>query len=134
MTKPRRGQFISKLGFQIAFLLAAVLLPLTLISMMNAKAAVDQMNARSEAALTGETINSSEGIVALIHKGRGMAAALSAIARPVLHDSAACSALMKGVTMEEPRISFAAYVPSNGLISCSSANAPIDVSSNPLFL
>ena len=58
MTEPsvRPRPMTARLGFQLAFLLAAVLLPLTLISAINSMTAFDEMHARSRAALTGETL------------------------------------------------------------------------------
>ena len=129
---PLRPVF-QRLGFQIALVLAIVLLPLMLISMVNSVRAVDEMRVRSEAALTGETMAAGANTVRQIQEARGAAAALASMIGPLLGDDAACSAAMARMRAAQPQYSLIAFVPRDGIMRCSSAGKTHDFSQSPIF-
>jgi two-component system, sensor histidine kinase PdtaS len=133
MTSATRRQIVQKLGFQIAFLLAAVLLPLTLISMVNSLQAVDEMNARSQAALTGETMLASGEQIRMIHEARGSAAAIASLIAPLLRDDAACTAALQEFAADHPAYAQISFVPLDGQLRCSSKGKRLDLSMSPIF-
>ncbi len=133
MTPPPRSRIVQRLGFQIAFLLAAGLLPLTLISMFTSLRAVDEMQARSEAALTGDTMLAASNQVRLIQEARGAAAAIASLIGPLLGDDAACNAALRDFVAEHPVYAVAAFIPRDGKMRCSSSGRVLDVSQNPIF-
>ena len=133
MTSAPLRPVVQKLGFQIAFVLAVVLLPLMLISMVNSVRAVDEMRARSEAALTGETMAAVGNTVRQIQAARGTAAALASMIGPLLGDDAACSAAMARMRAAQPQYSLIAFVPRDGIMRCSSAGKTHDFSQSPIF-
>lgn len=119
-----------RLGFRIAFLLAVVLLPLAVLSAYRSAELVAEAQARSEAALLGETVITATAEWRLIREAAGMAAAL-AVAVPDRIDDPACSDLFAAVTQAKPYVTFAGYVTPAGRISCSSAGAVLDVRGSP---
>ena len=119
---------VQKLGFQIAFLLAMVLLPLTLISMVNSFRASSETRARSEAALTGETLQAAGHVVQQIEEARGSAAALASLIGPLIGDDTACSAAMARMAALQPQYSLVAFIPKDGMMRCSSSGKPHDFS------
>ena len=133
MTSAPLRLVVERLGFQIAFLLAVVLLPLMLISMVNSVRAVDEMQARSEAALTGETMTAAANAVRQIQEARGTAAALASMIGPLLGDDAACSAAMARMRAAQPQYSLIAFIPRDGIMRCSSSGKTYDFSQSPIF-
>ena len=126
LTSPR--PIVQKLGFQIAFLLAVVLLPLTLISMVNSFRASTEMQARSEAALTGETLEASSSVVRQIQEARGSAATLASMIGPLINDDTACSAALHKMAELLPQYSLIAFIPTDGVMRCSSSDTTHDFS------
>ena len=124
---------VQQLGFQIAFLLAVVLLPLTLISMMNSFRASTEMRARFEAALTGETLEAAGNVLSQIQEARGSAATLASMIGPLIGDAAACSAALHQMAALLPQYSLIAFIPTDGLMRCSSTDKIHDFSQNPKF-
>ncbi|MCV2869103.1 sensor histidine kinase [Defluviimonas sp. WL0002] len=127
-------RWANRLGFQIAFLLAVVLLPLALVSAVRSIALVQEAQARSEAALLGETTRAAAEERRIIQEAAGIAATLALAVRHHLADDAAtCSDLMRSVIHTKTHFAFAGFVPSSGVIRCSSHSEPMDVSQDPLF-
>lgn len=129
----RRGVVTDRLGYRVAFLLAVVLLPLTLISVFKSLAVREESLARSEAALTGETMRAASGELRLIQQTRGVATALSKAVWPLVSDNAECTDLLKRLIEEETQYSLIAYVPENGISTCNSAGRTFDFAEDPLF-
>ena len=122
------------LGFRVAFLLAIVLLPLTLISALKSIAVIQEARGRSEAALMGETMRAASGELRLIQQTRGAAIVLANAISPLVNDAAACNALIGGLVEEETQYSLIAYVPQNGISTCNSAGRKFDFAEDPLFI
>ncbi len=66
-----RRRYGDRIGSRMAFLLAVALLPLGAISVLQSHAVLREAEARSEAALTGETMRAAEHEVRLIQKSPG---------------------------------------------------------------
>jgi len=133
MTSAPRRRIVEKLGFQIAVLLAAALLPLTLISMVNSARAVPEVIARSEAALAGETMLAAANEIRIIQEARGSAAALAALIGPFLGDEGACVATLRNFVAVHQVYSVVSFVPLDGQVRCSSTGTVFDASKSPIF-
>lgn len=135
MTEPGAAarRLTSKLGFRFAFLLSIALLPLGIISVMQATAVMREAEARSEAALLGATLRAAANEARLIEEARGTAAALSHVALGLSLDEAACIAAMQDLAADLPHLSLIAYTPLDGKLRCSSRGEPFDFSDIPLF-
>lgn len=135
MTEPsaKSPPLVRKLGFQLALVLAVVLLPLTLISLLKSVALLSEVNARSEAALTGETMLAAGREINLIQEARGSAAALAVVVPSLIGDDAACTAALRAFSASNPDYSLVAYVPKSGMMRCSSTGKPHDFSGSKRF-
>ena len=122
-----------RLGFQLAFILAVVLLPLAFISLSKSLALVTEVRARAEAALLGETMQAASTELRLLQTARGAADTLARTIVPFIGDDDACSRVMARTAKENPQYSLVAYIPESGLMRCSSTGAGFDFSGNPLF-
>ncbi|OSP54427.1 sensor histidine kinase [Pseudoruegeria sp. SK021] len=132
-TPTSHRRLTDRLGFQLAFVLAAVLLPLTFISLSKSITLVNEVQARSEAALLGETMQAAAGEVRLIQEARGVAEALSNSISPLLDNDVACSRVMARIAERNLEYSLVAFVPNSGLMRCSSTGVEFDFSKSPLF-
>ncbi|MEZ5779798.1 MAG: sensor histidine kinase [Paracoccaceae bacterium] len=130
----QRRRTRDKLGFQLAFILAAVLLPLTFISVAKSVAVTREAAARSEAALVGETMRNVAAQLRLIQEARATAATLADRVVPLLDDPAACSAALAGLIRRQPQYSLIAYVRRDGLMQCSTYGQEMDFSQSPIFI
>ncbi|WP_347311424.1 sensor histidine kinase [Defluviimonas sp. SAOS-178_SWC] len=131
---PARRGVQDRLGYRVAFLLAVVLLPLTLISVFKSVAVREETLARSQAALMGETMRAASGELRLIQQARGAATVLSDAVWPLVPDDAECSALLRRLIEEESQYSLIAYVPESGISMCNSAGKRFDFAEDPLFI
>ena len=131
--KASSSSLVRKLGFQLALVLAVVLLPLTLISLLKSVALLSEVNARSEAALTGETMLAAGREMNLIQEARGAAAALAATLPAFLADNTACNAALRDFGKAHAEYSLVAFIPRDGMMNCSSTGKPHDFSSSVLF-
>ena len=129
-----RGFIVERLGFQIAFVLAAALLPLTAVSLINSVRALQEMRARSEVALTGETMMAASREIQLIQEARGSVAAIAAMIGPLIADDAACTATLRDFQAAHPVYAQVSFLPVNGQLACSSTGKRLDLSQNPTFL
>lgn len=130
---PGRRRFQDRLGYRVAFLLAVVLLPLTLISMFKSTAVIDESRARSEAALMGETMRAASGELRLIQRAQGAATVLSNAIVPLVAKNDDCSALLRRLLQEEAQYSLIAYVPKTGISTCNSEGKTFSFADDPLF-
>jgi two-component system, sensor histidine kinase PdtaS len=133
MTEPPKRPVTQKLGFQIAFVLAIVLLPLTVISIVNSVRAMGEVRARAEAALTGETIRAAAQEMRVIELARGTAATLAIAIAPLSGDAAACSAMAHSTATLQSQFPLIGFVAAGGQMHCTSTGAPFDFSKSPVF-
>lgn len=122
-----------RLGFQIALVMAIVLLPLTIVSVTRSLSIVSEVDRRSEHALAGETLSAASRAASLIQTARGVASGLAATLDPVLADDRRCSDEMRSVAAQHPDYSLVAFVPLSGKMTCSSQGVAFDFSGLSLF-
>jgi two-component system, sensor histidine kinase PdtaS len=128
-----KPQFSSRLSVRFAVILALALLPAGFVGFVQTESLQDEIQARSEVALMGATLQAAVAETGLIRRVQGMVASLSNIAPSVINDPAACVDLMRRVAVAEPSASLTAFVPVSGLMSCNSLGRVHDFSDNPLF-
>ncbi len=128
-----RPPFFHRLGFRLAALLAVALLPLGLISLLQANAWLDAAQQQRAAVLMGETLRVSAPVTGFIREAQGTASALARTVGPLLDDEAACDAAMSQLVSISPQYSVAAYVPVSGDMTCASNGAAHDYSGDPVF-
>ena len=131
---PLRRRLRERLGYRVAFLLAVVLMPLTLISVIQSEAVLEESRARSEAALMGETMRAASGELRLIQLARGGATVLAEAIWPLVGHPEACKSLLRRLIEQQTQYSLIAYVPLNGISTCNSAGKTYSFENDPLFL
>jgi two-component sensor histidine kinase len=124
---------VQRLGFRLAALLAIALLPLGVISFLQADAWLEAAREQRAAVLMGETLRVTSPATGLIREAQGTAAALARTVRPLLADDAACDEAMSHLASLSPQYSVVAYVPPSGLMTCAANGAEYDYSTNPQF-
>lgn len=117
-SRPRPTQ---RLGFRLAFLFAVSLLPLGVISTLQARALMSEARARSEAALLGATRAAAAQEVNAIQRAQGAAEALAHAVVRLDADPEACSAVLKELVTDSRLFSFVGYWKLDGAMDCSSA-------------
>jgi two-component system, sensor histidine kinase PdtaS len=131
---PRLRRVTRRLGFRLALLLSIALLPLGLIAVLQTMSAVREADARSRAALLGETLLVVETQLRTIQRARGLAEALAiALQSLVVDDNDRCRSLLRTFAAEDANYSLVALVPLNGQVSCSSTDRPLDLSEDPVY-
>lgn len=128
-----QARFFDRLGFRLSSLLAVALLPLGLISLLQADAWLGAAREQRAAALMGETMQAAAAEARVISEARGAVAAMAQAVPALLGDEAACDAAMTGLKAAIPLLSVAAYVPRDGRMTCGSDGAAFDYSNTPLF-
>ncbi len=131
----RRGplRLFDRLGFRLAFLLAVALFPLLVLAIMQSRSMLSEAQARSEAALMGETLRAVSGITRLIQQAEAQSNLLSDLVPSVMNDDAACSALMRQAKAANPHASFVGFTRLDGVMRCSSDGRIADLSASPRF-
>lgn len=133
MTTTDKRPYASRFAIRFAAILALAMLPAGFIAFVQTKALEDEIQARSEVALMGATLQAAAAETSLIGRVRGMVGSLAGAMPYVLGDPAACNDLMQRVAAVEPTASLVAYVPLSGKMTCSSSGRIYDFSQNPLF-
>ncbi len=122
-----------RLGFRLAVLLSVALLPLGLIAIMQTVSAMREAEARSRAALLGETLLVVESQLRTIQRARGLAEALAITLQSVIDDEDLCRELMRSFVEDGLNYSMVAFVPLDGQVTCASTDRQLDLSQDPVY-
>lgn len=123
----------SPLAIRFAVILALAMLPAGIVAIAKTTALEREVQARSEAALLGATLQAAADETGLVRRVRGIVASLAASLPYVVADAQACNALMEKVALAEPTASLVAFIPVSGVMDCSSSGEVYDFSASPLF-
>ena len=126
-------RYSARLAIRFAIILALALLPTGFIAFVQTKALDDEITARTEISLMGATVQSALAETGLIRSVRGLVAGLSNAVPYVFENATACEDLMKRVAAEEPRASLVAFIPLDGMMTCSSTGSAFDFSKTVAF-
>lgn len=123
----------SRLAIRFAIILALALLPAGFIAFVQTSALEEEVQSRNEVALMGATVQSALAETGLIRQMRGMVASVAVAMPYVVDDPQACDTLMKRVLAVEPTASLVAFIPLDGVMTCSTSDAPFDFSDSEAF-
>jgi len=121
--------FFQRLGFRLAVAFGLALLPFGIVSSLQSRSLQKEAQARSEAALLGQTMLAIAPEANLMRSAWTTTAALAIGQRySLVADDADCSLIMQRVIeAAEGRYSFAAFVPASGLATCTSNGKVLDL-------
>ncbi len=122
-----------KLGVRLVLLLAFALFPLLVLASIQSQSMERTAQARSEAALMGETLRAVSGNTRLLQETEAEARLLAALILPLADDTDACIGLMRKALAVSPRATLIAYTPPDGLMRCSSDGRTFDLGNSPRF-
>lgn len=123
-------QGLDRLDVRLVLVLAVLLLPLMIVSILRSQSVIKQAEARAQAALIGETLKAVRDEVSFIDRASSVAATLASISQEVSADPRACSELMRQIIVGSA-FSFAGYYDLSGNVKCSSAPAPFSFGMTP---
>jgi two-component system, sensor histidine kinase PdtaS len=133
MTSGAKRPYASRFAIRFAVILALAMLPAGFFAFVQTKALEREVQARSEVALMGATLQAASGETSLIGRVRGMVGSLAGSVPYVMDSPKACNDLMRQVSVIEPSASLVAFVPATGIMTCSNTGRTHDFSESPLF-
>jgi two-component system, sensor histidine kinase PdtaS len=133
MTPGSDRPYSARLAIRFAIILALALFPAGFVAFVQTKALEEEVQARSETALMGATLQAAALETNLIGRVKGMVGGLAGAVPHVLDDPDDCDRLMKQVAAIEPLVSIVAFVPINGRMTCASIDKDFDFAKDPLF-
>ena len=121
------------LGVRLALMLAVALFPLLIIAILQSSSVAREAQARSEAALMGETMRAVAGETRVIQRAQDSARLLAASIAPLVDDPVQCSQRMRQVAQAFPNFALVAYIPLSGQMTCSNTGERYDFSDQDVF-
>jgi two-component sensor histidine kinase len=128
MHGPARRDLFGRIGVKLALFLTLALLPLGLIAVWQTREVSEEIEERARLTLIALTEQAASTERRVIERSLGAAEVLSVIALDLRDDAARCSRLFRQYLDTAPDHSFAGFVPRDGLMVCSSSDAPYDFS------
>ncbi|GHC54688.1 sensor histidine kinase [Neogemmobacter tilapiae] len=129
--RPHKGA--GRLGRRLALLVAAAMLPLGALSFVQTQAMQTEVDARSELALRGQTLQAAEPLIQMIRRAEATAETLALTMNGLAKDTLACRDRMADIQAAHPEYSLVAYIPVTGLMTCSSNGTAYDFTNHLLF-
>ena len=122
-----RWPLLQSLPFRVVAFLSLALLPIGLLAIWQTKNLDDTLKARTELSLIALTEGAVSGERQTLQRAVGAARGQAVTYGLTADDPVACSAAFKAFQASEPSIGFAGFLPLDGNIDCSSADAPFTV-------
>ncbi len=130
MTKEKWHQ---RLSVQLLVLLTLAILPLGLIAIAQTNRVAQEADRSAGLALLGLTERAATAERVLIERAVGAARLMGTIAPELQNDSARCFSVLSNFVNGNSEFSFVGVLPLSGLVTCSSADAPLDLSQTERF-
>jgi two-component sensor histidine kinase len=115
-----------RLGLRLASLIAVALLPLGVVSLLQADAWLEAARASRAALLEGATLRAAATDVGLLREAQGAAAALALAVGPIAADEAACDAVLSRIAAQSPQYSVVGFVAADGRMDCAAGGISHD--------
>lgn len=124
----------SSLGFRLGSALAFALLPLGVLSIVQARNAQKDVEVSVLEGVTGASLQAARSQIDLIRDAQITARTFAASLSHALDEGAPCVARARSVSRSIPEATLVAYIPLSGNMTCASTGVLHDFSENPLFL
>ena len=109
------------------------LMPLGLLSIVQTRDALSQLDATTLEGVGGAAVQSVRTQIELINQAQISARALAAILSRQSPDGPGCADWVRSLARDIPQATLVAYIPLNGLMTCSSTGEVFDFSDNARF-
>lgn len=127
----RRFRF-GGLGFRLMTLMGAALLPLAILSYVQAQVTERVAESRAKAAILGDTLLAAAPQIDILMRAQGTVSTLSAALPQALATPEECAALVRRIARQaDGRYSFVGFIPTTGKITCTSVDETFDLSETP---
>ncbi|NHB76009.1 sensor histidine kinase [Rhodobacter calidifons] len=123
----------SSLGTRLGATLLLALMPLGLLSIVQTRDALAQLDATTLEGVGGAAVQSVRPQVELIRQAQVSARALAAILSREGPEGPACADWVRSLARDIPQATLIAYIPLDGLMTCSSNGDVFDFKDNPRF-
>ena len=127
------GDVFRGLAFLILLFLSLALLPFGLIAVVQTRELADQATHNAESSLIALTERAASSERATLQEGFGVAAALGSVIRVYRDDSDTCAVFMAEYRQVHDIYSLVGYLPTDGVMTCSSADRSHDFSGSDNF-
>lgn len=129
----RGGWRLDGLGMRLVVLLGIALLPIGLIAITQTFRMLNEVEARTKAALLGETLDAAERERELLLSSIGASRVLAGLGPALLEAPENCSEIFRRVRDELSGATFAGLIRSDGILACASEGEGFDVSESASF-
>lgn len=121
------------LGFRLGSTLVLALLPLGVLSVVQAQKAQREVAASTLEAIAGASLQAVQPQIDLIKEAQISARVLAAALSDDLGEGESCPRRVAAVARDIPAASLVAFIPMTGMMTCSSTGQVFDFSDQPLF-
>ncbi len=128
------GDLLRGLAFRVLFFLSLAMLPIGLIAISQTQQIAGQNRINAELSLIAITEQAASAEAQILREAFGAADALRSIAKLRRNDLEECSRFFRAYQADNPYFSLVGFIPTDGLMVCSSAEAPFDFSENSDFI
>jgi two-component system, sensor histidine kinase PdtaS len=123
----------SSLGVRVGSTIVVALLPLGVLSVVQTKAAQDQVDAAALDGVAGAALNAVRSQIDLIAEAQISARVLGSMLSQSMNDGTACVERVTAVARQIPQATLVAYIPLSGLMTCSSNGRVYDFKADASF-
>jgi two-component sensor histidine kinase len=128
-----RGPVAGRLGVRLVAAVGLALMPLAIMAYLQSSRVQQEATARAEAALFGETMLAAAPQSDAIMRARGIASAMALAIERVVNDPETCATELRRLVDSDPQISFAGFVPADGMMVCASSGEPYSFADSPML-
>ncbi len=123
----------SSLRFRLGSTLALALLPLGVLSIVQARNSQTELDLSTLDSVDGAAMQAAQAQIDLIRNAQITARTFAASLSHALEEGAPCVARARSVAATIPEASLVAYIPTSGLMTCASTGVVHDFADDPLF-
>lgn len=127
------GNLFRGLTVRVLFFLSLALLPIGLLAVTQTQQISQQYRQNAELALLSITEQASTAERAVLQNAFSAAEALASTISLFWHDHGSCSEFLRAYQAANPGYTLVGYIQKDGMMNCSSAEAPLDFSTDPMF-
>lgn len=123
----------SSLGVRLGSTLMLALMPLGVLSVVQTRASLDQVDATTLAGVGGAALQAVRTQIDVIKEAQISARVLASVLTPSQKPGTSCIDRVTTLAKQIPQATLVAYIPMSGLMTCSSSGTVYDFKNDPIF-